>query len=532
VQIDLNNLPDNKKDLVSIISNLFKEKEKEKTEKEKALNEKERALSEVKYLKSQLALFKRRFFGSKSEKLTPDEIEQGLLFNEAEEFSELEKTKETVVKSHKRKKRRRKTFPDYIPTREIIHDIPEDEKICSCGVKLTHIGDDIFKEIILIPATVEVIKNIKRKYACKTCEGTSDESKPGVITAKSPAKLLPGTMVTASFLAYIIISKFCDGLPYYRLANILNRFEIFLNRGTMCKWTIKAAEELNSLRELMLKDLLSSPLLGIDETSVQVLKEKGRRPQDKSLMWVFVGYPRGHPIVFYHYNPSKGAKVLTPFLENYTGTIITDGFSSYKSAVKKYKIRHAGCNAHARRDFRDASKGEEKSKHALFYLQWYKKLYALDEVAKKKNLSSEEITKLRQNKSKPIMDKMYAWLKEKGSLVPPKSDLGKAIKYSLNNWNEITLFLEDGNIPIDNNFVERKIKPFVIGRKNWLFSDTVAGAEASSFFYGLIETAKANDLEPFQYLNYLFEKFPEAKTEDEMKKLLPMYLKKEDIKIS
>jgi len=532
VQIDLKNLPSKRKDLESIIATLLDEAKKANLEKEQALSEKDKALIENKYLKSQLTLFKRRFFGSKSEKLTPEEIEQGLLFNEAEKFIELEKTKETVVKSHKRKKKRRKAFPDYIPTREIIHDIPEDEKICSCGAELTHIGDDIFKELELIPATVEVIKNIKRKYACKVCEGTSDESKPGVITAKAPAKLLPGTMVTASFLAYIIISKFCDGLPYYRLENILNRFEIFTNRGTMCKWTIKAAKELSPLKEIMLKELLPSALLGIDETSIQVLKEKGRRPQDKSVMWVFVGDPRGQPVIFYHYDPSKGAKVLKPFLENYTGTIITDGFSSYKSAVKKYKIRHAGCNAHARRDFRDAAKGEEKSKHALFYLQWYKKLYAIEDHAERKNLNSEEITRLRQKKSKPIMDKMFIWLQEKKPQAPPKSDLGKAITYSLNNWKELTLFLEDGTIPIDNNFVERKIKPFVMGRKAWLFSGTVAGAEASSFFYGLIETAKANGLEPFQYLNYLFEKFPHAKTEDEMRKLLPMFLKKEDIKIS
>jgi len=288
------------------------------------------------------------------------------------------------------------------------------------------------------------------------------------------------------------------------------------------------------LLEMLRLWILSGPLINIDETTVQVLAEPGRKPQTKSHCWVFRGGLPAMPGLYYHYAPSRSGKVAEDFLNRYEGYVQTDGYSGYNFLDSKPGIIHCGCWAHVRRKFNDADKAvggkykrKGKANHALSLIR---NLYLIEREAKNKGLDEEQTYHLRQEKSKPIIEKLETWLKENAVKIPPQSLLGKAFNYTLNQWPRLIRFLDNGLVRMDNNLVENAIRPFVVGRKNWLFSVTPEGARASALFYSLIETAKANGLEPSKYLRYLFEKFPYAKTSKDVFNLLPMNISEIDLK--
>jgi transposase len=315
-----------------------------------------------------------------------------------------------------------------------------------------------------------------------------------------------------------------DSLPYYRQEEIFRRLGIDLSRQTMCDWQIYLYYNyLSRLIDLMKVDLKKSYLIGADETSVLVVCEDGKPDGGKSYMWVYRGYQTDKKILLFDYQPNRRGINPRNYLDGYSGYLQSDGFDGYNLVVKTQKIKHLGCWAHARRKFFDCFKGiaNEKYPESKVILEWIQTLYAIEKEARSKELSYEELLKLRQEKSKPVLDTIYAWLKENVRLYPPSVDMGKAINYALNQWNHLTVYLEDGRLPIDNNLVENAIRPFVIGRKNWLFSYTANGADSSAAIYSLVETAKANGKEPFAYLNFLLENIPSAKNDDDYRKLLP-----------
>jgi len=290
---------------------------------------------------------------------------------------------------------------------------------------------------------------------------------------------------------------------------------------------MQAASACQSLLTLLEDEILAGSFINIDETTVQVLKEPGRDPTSKSYMWIF---RRGDPqktVLLYQYHPTRAGDVANAFLGDFQGTVQTDGYSGYNFLDHQKGVRHIGCWAHARRKFTDVTKALGKNRKAGAAdkaLSYIKKLYRLEKIARTKKYSPEEIYRMRQDESKPILDDFEKWLTRKKQQTPPKGLLGRAITYTMNQWHRLIGYIEDGHLTIDNNMAENSIRPFVIGRKNWLFSGTPEGAEASALLYSLIETAKANKLEPYAYLRYIFEQLPLATSLDEYKALLPWNL--------
>ena len=480
------------------------------------------------HLQEMVRLLQNEIFGRKSEVRPVINSNQLQLFTPPEESEPVEPDESIEIKGHARKKRGRKPLPADLPRVEVIHDIPEAEKRCACGAQLSRIGEDTSEKLDYIPAKIRVLRHIRPKYACKQCEGVEDDG-PTVKIAPVPVQLIPKSMATEGLLAHIAISKFADALPLYRQQKIFSRLDVELSRATMANWMIQAAGCCQPVVELMQREIRSGPMINIDESPFQVLKEPGRSNTSKSYMWVFCGGPLNAPVVLYRYHPTRSGKVVQDILEDYLGYVQSDGYSGYDHLSRDPDIIHMGCLTHARRKFVEVNKGRKKARGkkkgsrglADEALDHIGELYRIEKYAREKELAFDQIRDLRQEKAKPILDQFKTWLDTHHSQVPPKSLLGKAIQYALNQWDRLVVYIEAGFLKPDNNVAENAIRPFVLGRKNWLFAGAPKGAEASATFFSLIETARANGLEPYSYLRYLFEKLPFAETESDYLKLLP-----------
>jgi transposase len=479
-------------------------------------------------LEEQLRLYRAMLYGRKSEKQSEEERNQLGLFNEAEEAADAsleEKPEAITVPSHTRRKSGRKLLPADLPREEVIHDLTGEEKVCACGSSLSRIGEEVSEKLDIIPARVRVIRHVRYKYACKGCEGVESEG-GAVKTAPLPPQIIPQGIATEGLLAFILISKFADALPFYRQEKIFDRLGVEIGRATMANWAIHAGERCKPLIELLWKEIRSGPLINMDETPVQVLREPGRENASKSYMWVFRGGEIDRPAVLFRYDPSRSGQFLLKELEDYSGYIQTDGYKGYNALGNRSGILHVGCWAHVRRKFIDAVKGRvkngKKRGHADTALEYIQKLYAIEKSAQE--LSEADRYQLRQEKARPILKEFRKWLEELAPTTPPQGLLGKAVGYALDLWERLERYTEDGRLRPDNNLAENAIRPFVVGRKNWLFSGSPRGAETSAAIYTLIETAKANGLEPYRYLRYLFERLPVARMESDYKALLPQHV--------
>jgi len=433
------------------------------------------------------------------------------------------------IPAHQRKKSGRKPLPEDLPQIEVLHDIPENQKHCECGAQLCRIGEETSEQLDYIPAKLQVIRHIRPKYTCKSCEGI--ETKGSTIKIAAPPKqILPKSIASTGLLAQVVVAKFVDSMPFYRQEKQFFRLGYKVSRTNMANWTIQLGKRLEGLLDLLRQEVLSGPLINMDETTLQVLKEKGRAPATKSYMWVMCGGTSGKRGVYFYYSASRASKVAQALLKSYRGVVQTDGYAGYNFVRQNPDLEHAECWAHSRRKFMEVLKAKgkyqkkkAKSGHAEQALNYIGQLYGIEQNAEAQKLSDSKKVLKRQEKSQPILNEFHLWLTKIGPQTPPKGLLGKAIAYSVNRWEQLTLYPKHGFLPMDNNLAENAIRPFVVGRKNWLFCDTVAGAEASAGLYSLIETAKANHLNPFKYLRDLFEQLPYAETEDQLKNLLPQY---------
>lgn len=499
-------------------------------------------------LRERIHQLQHQLYGRKSEKLSLyDGSEQPCLFSTGDDAQvpppEPKSVEEITIPAHKRKKRGRKALPADLPRVEVVHDLSESERQCGCGNEMSRIGQDVSEQLEMIPARFRVLRHIRPKYACKHCEGVEKhENDSTVKIAPVPVQLLPRTISTPGLLSHILVSKFCDALPFYRQEQQFKRLGFELCRATMCNWAIKVAEKCTRLVELLRGEILSGPLINIDETTLQVLCEPGRRVDSKSYMWVMRGGPPGKAGVVYHYSESRSGSVALELLESYQGYVQTDGYSAYEFLDHRDGIIHIACWAHVRRKFlevlkalgikniksvKNKLKSLGKTGEALHFIT---KLYAIEHEARAKELTPEQVYQERQVKAKPILDEFESWLKEIAPLTPPKSKLGIALNYTLGQWHRLIRYIDDGIISMDNNLAENAIRPFVVGRKNWLFFEQPGGAGAGATLYSLIETAKANGIEPYSYFCYLFEKLPFAENNDEqLKALLPMCLDKDTL---
>ncbi len=510
---DTSNLPDDPAELKKIIADLHNQYS-----------------SEIELLREQVAHLYNKLFGSKSEKNRYAEDSPQLpLFDMPEPDPDQDEAagKETEVKGHTRIRGKRKPLPEKLPRVDAVHDIAEEEKICHCGSELSRIGEEVSEKLDIIPAVIQVTRHIRPKYSCKQCENV-EEKGATVKIAPVPVQLIPKSIASGGLMAHILTAKFADALPFYRQERQFERLGADICRATMCRWAMKVAEACEPIKSLLHEEVLSGPLINADETTVQVLKEPGKAANSKSYMWVFRGgHPRA-PAFYFHYHKSRAGKVASEFLNGYQGVVQTDGYVAYDFLDHKKGVYHLGCWAHARRKFMDIKKSRAKNSkktgsvdEALNYI---KKIYAIETKARKMDLSGQELLQLRQNEAKPILDKMHKWLEKKSTHVVPKSLLGKAISYTLNQWHRLIGYIASEDATPDNNLAENAIRPFCVGRRNWLFAGTPKGAQASATIYSLLESAKANKLEPYKYLRYLFEKLPFAETEEDYRKLLPSSL--------
>jgi transposase len=344
-----------------------------------------------------------------------------------------------------------------------------------------------------------------------------------VVTAGKPKQPIEKSMASPRLLATIATRKYVDGLPLYRQAATFARMGLELDRTTQANWMMKCGGLIQPLINLIHEHMLEQSVLHMDETRVQVLDEPGRKPQSQSHMWVLRSVER--PAVLFHYAPSRSADVPRQLLGDYQGALMVDAYEGYSPVCMNPGITRLGCWAHARRGFFDAKQAygmnrTGKADEALAHIQ---ALYRIEQEAKDK--PPEERLALRRDKATKIIGQLRTWLDQHLERTPPKSILGKAMRYLAHQWPHLIRYLENGNYPIDNNPAENAIRPFVIGRKNWLFSATPRGADASANLYSLIETAKANDLEPQAYLTHVFTELPNAQTLTDIEALLPWAMK-------
>ena len=484
--------------------------------------------SEIKILNEQIKSLRDKLFGRKTEKIYRDDGQLSLFDIPEPECPILEEPEETNVASHTRKQRGRKPLPANLPRVEVIHELSDEERQCGCGCLKSRSGQEVSEQLDIIPAKMRVIRNIRYKYACKNCEGVEDDG-PTVSIARMPEQMIPKSMATAGLLAHILTAKFADALPFYRQEKQFSRIGVDLPRSTMCNWAMKVAQACELLTGFMQAQILQGPVINIDETTIQVLKEPKR---SKCYMWVFKGGTPDKPIILFQYHPTRSGDVASKFLNGYQGIVQTDGYAGYNFLDAIIGITHIACWIHARRKFTDVlkaagiKKNNQPTGNAGTALKYISKLYKIEKEARNQDLSVEDLYRERQEKAVPILNEFKKWLDAKVEQAPPKSLLGKAISYTLNQWHRLARYTEDGRVGPDNNVVENAIRPFVVGRKNWLFSCTPEGASASACIYSLIETAKANGLEPYWYLKYLFENLPEAMTADEFKALMPQNVDK------
>ena len=491
------------------------------------------------WLLEQLKLSKKKLFGRSSEQAEQLVMDQlSLTMNEAEAYifgmNSAGKAPVTV-KAYERKRQSGNVLdvvPEGTPAEVVEHRLPENERICSaCGSEMVEIGKEVRRSLMMKPAEFWVREDVYYTYACKNCEQETGEANI-VKAAKEPA-LLPGSFASAEAVAHIMTQKFVMYSPLYRLQQEFERQGLKLSRQTMANWLLNTSEKwLRPVYDTLCEQLRKESVLHADETTLQVLKESGRSSTSKSYMWLYrTSGCAKQAIVLYEYQPTRKAEHAEAFLKGFSGWLHADGYQGYHRLPGN--IRVVGCWAHARRKFDEAlgtlPQEKRKDSPAAMGECYCSQLFKLEQEFAE--LTPEERYEKRLEQEKPVLDALLSWANEMQAKTAPKSALGKAIYYLLEQWSYLTRYLEDGRLELSNNRAERSIKPFVMGRKNWLFANTPGGAQASAVIYSLIETAKENGLDPYQYLLWLLQNAPGLSETDEAwaEKLLPARARKNAI---
>lgn len=472
-------------------------------------------------LKERLNAFMRKLFAAKSEARGSEQ--KDLLFNEIEALApaplppEVAPEDTVEVPAHRRAKRGRKPLDAALPREVIRHELSEAERICpNDGARLEEIGVEASEQLDIVPAQVRVIRHERVKYACPCCD-------QALRTAPAPLRLIPKGLLTESALAWVITAKYQDALPLYRQAALLGRFGGDISRNTLAGSLVRVGAAVQPIINLLRDQLLDAALIHGDETELQVLKEPGRSAQQKSYLWAQMS-GSGPPIRLFTYAPSRSAETARRLYDGARGVLITDGYEVYANVARAYGLVHLGCWAHARRRFVDAEAALPKAARtsaqpAVQFIAVIGELYAIEAAARE--LGVKERLHLRHERSRPVLARIQVLLLAHLHSVLPGSLLGQALHYLSAQWPKLVRFVEDGNFPIDNNACENAIRPFVVGRRNWLFADTVGGASASANLYSLIETCKANGIQPYRYLCALFVALPKATCLEDYEALLP-----------
>ena len=479
-------------------------------------------------LQEQIDFLTKKLFGKSSEKRNDDIDGQLNLFNEAEATkTEPDPNEEEFITVEKHARKKKTTAADKfanIPKQKVLLDVDEDKRFCSeCGAALERIGEEfVRREIEIIKPSVKILEYYSVTYGCPRCK--ADAEIPHIVKGKDGHPHMLHGMASASTVAWVMYQKYANSLPLYRQEQDFKRlYGLDISRGTIANWIIKNATEFFApLCDYFQRRLVAGRYAMADETPVQVLKEPGRRAQTKSYMWVFrTGEFEEEQIVLFHYSTTRAGDTAKEFLEGFNGYLMTDGYSGYN---KLKNCTRTSCWSHVRRYLIDAiPKGKEYdyAQPAVQGLAYVNKLFDMERLIHSKvNAGYDDIKKYRAEKEVPVLDGFFEWLDAQTAIKGSRFD--KALIYIRNRKPFLTNYLEDGGCSFNNNTSERSCKAFVTGRKNWLFSDTQDGAYASALVYSIVETAKANGIDVYNYLKFLLLNTPTSQTTDEdLEKLCP-----------
>jgi len=505
-------------------------------ERDRIIAEKEKAIREIssklEWAEEKYRAMEMRYFGRKSEHYSPEEDKQNRLFDEAEEHgSEASPGAALKVRilAHERTKRGRKQKSYATERVEIVHDLCEAQKRCPCcGELRPAIGEERTAEYDLIPAHVVEKVHIIKKYGPCACSSFAQSGEKAILAAAGPAKIIPGSDFTNATTAFFMTAKYSDAIPFYRMEKMLARDGLIVSRAALCNQAVTVGRAVGDLVEVMARDIMQSPVILMDETTVQVLKDERGPPGRKSYMWLSRGYCAAKPIILFRYHPSRSGDFAASLLEGYRGYLQTDGYSGYNRMGEKPGIVHVGCFAHIRRKFHEAYETVGKTGIANEALEIIRRLYAAEAECRSAldagQLDGPSFVAKRRGLVEPIITELRSWLDSASRSVAPQCALGKAVAYALGQIDRAARFVEHELLTPDTNAAENAIRPFVVGRKNWLFSGSPLGAHTSAGIYSLIETAKANGHDSYRYLAYLFNHLPLCITATEREALLPYRL--------
>lgn len=468
------------------------------------------------WLEEQFRLAQHRRFGPSSERTPENQL--SFLFDEAEASADPkqeEPTIETIIVRRRKRSGKREEDLKNLPVERVEYRLSDDEKVCDqCEGTLHEMSVEVRRELVVIPAQVKVVEHCQHVYSCRRCE--REATRTPIKTAKAPTPPIPGSLASPSALAHIMTQKFVYGLPLYRQEQQFARDGVAISRQTMANWVLKAADRwLAPLYDRMKEHLVQADILHADETPLQVLREPGRDGTTQSYMWLYRTGRDGPPIALFEYQPTRVGAHPRAFLADFNGYLHADGYVGYEGLPG---VTLVGCWSHARRKFEEAlkalpnparSSGPTAAEEGRDFCN---ELFRIERSLK--GMDPKKRKEERERQSRPILDAFKAWLDRQAIHALPKSKFGQAVTYCRNQWEKLSAFLEDGRLELDNNRAERTIKPFVIGRKNWLFANTPQGARASAMTYSVMETAKENGLHPSTYLTYLFEQLPNIDTSD------------------
>ena len=443
----------------------------------------------------ELAYYKRQRYGVKAEHLSP---EQAQLFEETADADlaamteELEQLSASPAKEKAQAKR--KPLPTELPRTEIHHD-PE-STTCACGCQMKRIGEDVAEKLDYTPGTFTVERHIRGKWACAQCET--------LVQAPVPAHVIDKGIPTTGLLAQVLIAKYLDHLPLYRQEAIFGRAGLPIPQSTLAQWVGQMGVALQPLVDALKAEMLAHPVLHADETPVAML-DPGAGKTHRAYLWSYsIGAFEPIKAVIYDFADSRAGKHAQEFLEIWRGTLVCDDYAGYKALIAD-GVTEAGCMAHARRKFFDLHANNQSliAQQALIYIQ---KLYQVErDVAE---LAPDERQRIRQEQAKPILDEFHAWLTRHRLQVPNGSSTAKAIDYSLKRWTALAHYIGDGQVPIDNNWIENSIRPIATGRKNWLFAGSLRAGKRAAAIMSLIQSAKLNGHDPFLYLKDILSRLP------------------------
>lgn len=474
--------------------------------------------SEIERLKSIIKKLQRAQFGRRSGRLDPDQLALGL--EDLDGDLAREENRSRVEKQHTEPSSHRKPLPDHLPREDVRLDIDNATCVC-CGSALHIIGESVSEMLDWIPAQLRVIRTTRPKYACRTCET--------VLQAPAPDRLIAGGVATPALLAQVLVSKYCDHTPLYRQSQIFARHGIDLPRSTLAGWVGGACWWLEALHERLTSNVFASHHLFADDTTVPVL-DPGRGRTKTGRLWVYAREQRPWggpepPAAVYLFAPDRKAERPASHLEHFTGVLHVDGYPGFEKLAARKDVILAGCWAHARRYFYDVliNTGSPIAQDGLRRIG---ELYAIEKEIR--GQSPPFRLAARRQRSKRIVDDLWIWLDRQFALVPERSTIADAIRYTVARWAALTRFLDDGRVELDTNPVERAIRPVVLGRKNYLFAGSDGGGHRWAVLCSLIETCKLNDVEPYAYLHDVLSRMVDGHPINRLDELLPWAWKARD----